>query len=124
LSAPDDDPRLARLTAVCAGLPEAEVVRHDRHANFRVRDRSFGWFVSDHHGDGRTSLQVKAPGGEADALVGSDARFFRPEYLGHRGWVGLRLDEGEVDWQEAAELLVESYLLVAPKRLGRMVSEA
>ena len=115
-----------RLRAVCAGLPEAEERtggEHGQHVAFIVRNRTFGYFTDDHHGDGRVALIVKAPPGEQSALVDSDReRYFVPPYLGHRGWVGLRLDVGPIDWDEARELLVESYCLSAPKKLAAAVT--
>lgn len=45
-----------------------------------------------------------------------------PAYLGARGWVGLRLDVGEPDWREVEDVLTESYVLVAPKKLARRLS--
>ena len=55
------------------------------------------------------------PGGQEELVASSD-RFFRPPYVGHRGWVGVRLD-GEVDWAEVAEVLEDAYRAVAPARL-------
>ncbi|MEY2433512.1 MAG: hypothetical protein QOC92_3237, partial [Acidimicrobiaceae bacterium] len=56
------------------------------------------------------------------ALVASDTdRFFVPPYLGHRGWVGLRLDRTRVDWTEVRELMIDAYRLSAPKRLAARV---
>ena len=57
-----------------------------------------------------------------DILVGSNpARFFVPPYVGYHGWVGLWLD-GEIDWEELADLVVESYRMTAPKRLTATLS--
>jgi predicted DNA-binding protein (MmcQ/YjbR family) len=115
-----EDPRLARLTEICASLPEAERELHGRHARFRVRARTFAYFLDDHHGDGRVGLDAKAPEGAAEALIEAEPdRFHRPAYLGHRGWVGLHLDVGEIDWDEVAGVVAQSYMLVAPKRLAR-----
>jgi hypothetical protein len=120
------DTCVRRLRAVCAGLPE--VVERSggedgRHLAFTVRTRTFGYFTDDHQGDGALSLIVKVPLGEQRALVASDAkRFFVPSYLGNKGWVGFRLDVGTVDWDEARELLVESYCLCAPKKLAAEVT--
>jgi predicted DNA-binding protein (MmcQ/YjbR family) len=103
---------------VCADLPEVEEHaggEHGRHIAFTVRKRTFGYFTDDHHGDGRLALIVKVPPGEQNALIRADAEYyFMPPYLGHRGWVGFRLDVGTVDWDEARELLVESYCLCTP----------
>jgi hypothetical protein len=96
---------------------------HGRHIEFVVRGKTFAYLTDDHHGDGHLALTVKAPSGEQDALVSSDpVRYFVPSYLGHRGWVGFRLDVGAVDCGEAGELLVESYCLNAPEKLANAVA--
>jgi predicted DNA-binding protein (MmcQ/YjbR family) len=54
-------------------------------------------------------------------LVGADPeRFFVPPYVGHKGWVGMRLDH-EPDWDEVAVLVRRSYRLIAPKSIAVMV---
>jgi hypothetical protein len=69
-------------------------------------------------GDGRVSLWCKAPPGAQGVLVASDPqRFFVPPYVGHRGWVGVRLDV-ETDWDDIADIVEESYRMTAPKRLS------
>jgi hypothetical protein len=109
---------LERLTAIAEALPEGEVARHDRHARLAVRDRTFAWFTDDHHGDGIVGVTVKAtPEEGAMRLESAPDRFYRPSYLGARGWIALRLDTPEVDWDEVADLVTGSYRLVAPKRL-------
>ena len=126
MARPRADACVRRLRAVCAGLPEVEERtggEHGRHIALVVRKRTFGYFTDDHHSDGRRALIVKVPPGEQSALVASDAeRYFVPPYLGPRGWVGFRLDVGAVDWDEAGELLVESYCLCAPKKLAATVT--
>ena len=68
-------------------------------------------------------MTLKAPKGVQAVLVASDpGRFFVPKYVGHIGWVGVRLDRtGALDWDEVAELIAESYCLTAPKRLAAQV---
>ena len=118
-----DDPRLAPLTAVALDLPEAKRERGDRHATFRVRGRAFAYLLVDHHGDGIVGLAAKAAPGAAEALIAeAPERFYRPAYLGHRGWVGVRLDTGAVDWDEVAGFVVDSYRLCAPKSLARAIT--
>ena len=118
-----DDPRLAPLTAVALDLPEAKRERGDRHATFRVRGRAFAYLLVDHHGDGIVGLVVKAPPAVAESLIDEEPdRFYRPAYVGHRGWVGLRLDTATVDWNEVTGLVVESYRLCAPKSLARSIA--
>jgi hypothetical protein len=74
-------------------------------------------FAGRHH-DERVAFWCAAPPGVQEALVASDPRrFFRPPYVGGRGWVGVYLDVPGVDWAEVAELVVEAYRTVAPRRL-------
>ena len=70
-------------------------------------------FHEGHHHDPRTTLWCAAPPGAQEAFVAGDpARFFRPPYVGHRGWLGVVLD-GEVDWDDVERLLEEAYREVA-----------
>ena len=119
-----EDPRLTKLTAICAELPEAERVLYPPHAQFRVRKRTFAYFLDDHHGDGIVAVSCKAPGSQPQALIDANpgGRFYLPSYLGPRGWVALRLDRDDVDWTEVGDLVTESYLQIAPKRLAALVS--
>jgi hypothetical protein len=73
--------------------------------------------MDDHHGDGRLALWCAAAPGAQVMLVDSDPRqFFVPPYVGHRGWVGVRLDLGP-DWDAVADIVEEAYRAVAPRRL-------
>jgi hypothetical protein len=114
-------PQAERLVAICEALPEA-TVSGDGHLRFEVRNKTFAYYLQDHHGDGRLALCCKAAPGEQAALIASDPeRFYRPAYLGSRGWVSLRLDLPDVDWDEVAELATDAYRLTAPKRLAARV---
>jgi predicted DNA-binding protein (MmcQ/YjbR family) len=79
--------------------------------------------LSNHHHDDRLGFWCAAPPGAQEALVASDPkRFFRPPYVGGRGWLGVYLDVPQ-DWDEIAELVDDSYRLVAPKRLVKELEE-
>ncbi|HTQ56873.1 MAG TPA: MmcQ/YjbR family DNA-binding protein [Bryobacteraceae bacterium] len=117
-----EDRRLVRLTKICQALPEAAREMCGVHASFTVRKKVFGYFLNNHHGDGIVGVSCKVFPGENTALIAAQPeRFYMPAYTGPRGWVGLRLDRGEVDWDEVRELMTGSYRLVAPKRLAAMV---
>lgn len=117
-----DDPRLAELSAVCLALPEVARTDMGAHAAFAVRKKKFAYFLNDHHGDGIVSVCTKALPGENSSLVAAHPRkFYLPAYVGPRGWVGLRLDRGKIDWDEVRDLVIASYLQVAPKRLASEV---
>ena len=119
---PESQSLRSQVVNICAGLPEV-AVEEGRHIGFSVRGRRFAWLLDDHHGDGRLAFTCKAPPGTntelADRLPG---RYFLPSYTASRGWVGLWLDAGPVDWEEVERLAVEAYLLAAPKRLAASVS--
>jgi predicted DNA-binding protein (MmcQ/YjbR family) len=110
---------LARLRKLCLGLPEGHEVEAWGEPTFRVRNKLFAMYAAanNHHGGGRPAVWCKAgPGNQALMLQAAPARFFVPPYVGPSGWVGVWLD-GAVDWSELADLLCDSYRLVAPKRL-------
>jgi len=118
-----EDRRLVRLTKVCLALPESSRELAGRHARFHVRDKTFAWYLDDHHGDGIVSVSCKMALDENREVAALDpARFYLPAYMAHRGWIALRLDAGKIDWSEVAELVADSYRLVAPKRLAALVS--
>jgi hypothetical protein len=113
--------QLARLVKLTTKLPEVDVVTV-KHSTFVVRSKKFAYYLVDHHGDGRVSLECKADRGTNAALVDSDReRFFLPKYMAHHGWVGLYLDVGTVDWDEIEALLEDAYRLTAPKSLVRLL---
>jgi hypothetical protein len=112
---------LARLREICLGFPEATERLSHGAPTFFVRDRT-SFVVSHergHHDNQFPHLWCAAPPGAQAELIASDPdRFFRPPYVGHRGWVGVRTDTG-VDWAEIAELCQDAYRQVAPARLVR-----
>lgn len=118
---PSQDRRLTRFTKICLSLPEATREDKGQHAAFLVRKRIFAYYLNDHHGDGIVAVTCKVLPGDNTALAAaSPERFYMPAYIGSRGWVALRLDVGEIDWDEVSELAIGSYQLVAPKRLAML----
>ena len=113
---------LDRVRAACLALPEVtERLSHGAPSFFVREKKTFVMFLDDHHGDGRLALWCAAPPGVQEEVIGLDpARFFRPPYVGHRGWLGVRLDRG-VDWDEIAEICRDAYCAVAPKTLVAQV---
>jgi hypothetical protein len=110
---------LGRLRPICLALPEAEERETWGEATFRVRDKIFCMHIADAD---EPALWCKAPQGSQDILVGADPkRFFVPPYVGHKGWVGMRLDR-KVDWREVAQLVKRSYRMTAPKKLAGRVA--
>jgi hypothetical protein len=113
-----EDPRLTRITKICRNLPDATREMMGRHAAFYIRKKTFAYYLDDHHGDGIVGITCKVLPGDNTVLIASNpAKYYMPAYVGPRGWVGLRLDTGEIDWEEVEELITHSYRLIAPKRL-------
>jgi len=109
---------LQRVRAICGALPEVtERPSHGAPTFFVGGKKTFLMFHDDHHGDGRLAIWCAAPDGVQAALVAEEPdRFFRPPYVGHRGWLGVRLDV-DPDWDELAGIVEDAYRVVAPKRL-------
>lgn len=113
----------AQVRERAMALPEADEVNSHGMACFGViKGKKFAYVSADHHGDGRVALLVKISGIEEQAqLIENDPeRFFRPAYFGD-GWVAIRLDLGDVDWDDIAAWLQRSWAAVAPRRLAAML---
>jgi hypothetical protein len=112
------DAILARLREVCLALPEVtERLSHGSPTWFVRGKKTVATYVNNHHGDGRLAIWCPAPPGVQNALVIEEPdRFFVPAYVGHRGWLGVRLDR-DLDWDEVAGIIEDAYRQVAPKRL-------
>jgi hypothetical protein len=109
---------LARLRGICLAFPEvAERPSHGAPSFFVQGKRAFAMVLSDHHGDGRFAVWCAAPEGMRGMLVAADpGRFFVPPYVGHRGWLGVRLERG-LDWDELTGIVEDAFAEVAPARL-------
>ena len=108
---------LDRLRAICLALPETTEKIAWGEPTWRVRGKLFAQLDDHHHGADHLAVWLPAPLGEQEAMIFTDpARFFRPPYVGPRGWVGVRID-GKVDWSVVSRLVTQAYGLVAPPRL-------
>jgi hypothetical protein len=115
--------RRERLIKVCRALPEVknEVVGDD-HIAFRLRKKIFAYYLFDHHGDGIIAVCCKSSLNEQRRLTRHDAEiFFVPAYLGARGWVAMRLDLDEVDWDTVDDLVKRAYQAIAPRKLAALI---
>lgn len=106
-----------RVRDICLGLPEVtERPSHGSPAFFVGKQFVMLW-PTGHHDHDFPHMWCAAPaGGQEELIASSPERYFRPPYVGHRGWLGVRLD-GDVDWDEVAELCQDAYRVVAPARL-------
>lgn len=115
--------------------PSAQRPREDRtpaqalsraaRGNRKLSHGEPSWFAggkqfvttADHHHDDRLGAWLAAPDGAQEMLVKAHPeRFFRPPYVGQRGWLGIYLDV-EVDWVEVGIMVEHAYRQVAPKRM-------
>jgi len=111
---------IERLRALCLAQPGAtERLSHGEPSWFAGNGRQFVMFA-DHHHDDRVAFWCAAPPGAQAPLIESDpARYFRPPYVGHRGWVGVYVDVAAVDWERVEDLVDAAHLTVAPPRRTR-----
>jgi hypothetical protein len=118
MRAVDQDGVLERLRGICLALPEtSERLSHGAPTFFVRGKRAFVMVLDNFHGDGRFALWCAAPEGMQEMLVeGDPERFFVPPYVGHRGWLGVRLDRG-LNWDELAGIAEDAYAEVAPRKL-------
>ena len=107
---------LPRVRAICERLPDVEERLSHGSPAFFVRGRQFVHYWDDHHSDGRLALWCAAPPGLQETLLAADSeRYFRPPYVGHRGWIGVRLDRNP-DWDEVAYVIEHGHRAVGAKR--------
>lgn len=108
---------LEEVRKICLGLPDVEErLSHGEPAWFIRKGKLFAMFADEHH-DNRIAVWIAAPPGVQEALVQSEpGRYFRPPYVGVKGWVGAYLDV-PVDWAEVANLLTAAQQFVMPHRL-------
>ena len=107
---------VARLRKICLALPEATERSSHGEPSFFV-GRQFASVDDHHHGADRLAFWCAAPPGVQEEMIAENPeQFFRPPYVGHRGWLGVRIDL-DPDWAEIAEIVRDAYRQVAPKRL-------
>jgi hypothetical protein len=107
---------LDSLRRLCLALPETtERLSHGEPTWFIRGKKTFVTY--DRHHDDKLGFWCPAPPGVQEELVAAEPeRFFRPPYVGHRGWLGVRLDV-DVDWDEVEQIVIDAYRMVAPKVL-------
>lgn len=104
---------LARVRDLCLALPEtSERLSHGAPTFFIRRKRAFVMYMDNHHSDGRLAIWCAAPEGMQEALAGgAESTYFVPPYVGHRGWIGIRLDRN-IGWDDIAGAIDDAYVCV------------
>ena len=115
----DVEMQLTRLRAACLALPQtSERLSHGGPCFFIREKKCFVMFLDDHHSDGRLAIWCAAPEGvQAEMLETEPDRFFRPPYVGHRGWLGVHLRTVSDD--ELTAICREAFRTVAPPTVLR-----
>lgn len=116
MTAVTDEDAVERLRGIALALPEVTERLSHGEVSFFCR-KQFVMLDDHHHGADHLAFWCAAPPGALAELVGSDPEtYFRPPYVGHRGWVGVRLDR-DPDWDEVEEVVRDAYRQVAPRAL-------
>jgi hypothetical protein len=111
---------LQRIRQICATLPETTEKLSHGEPTFFVSKKVFAMFSNNHHNDGHIAVVLPAPPGiQAMLIETSPEKFYRPPYVGGRGWVGIELDR--ISDEELAFHLREAWRLIAPKKLKSLV---
>ena len=117
---PDPAADLARVRDLCLALPDAdERLSHGSPGFFIRKGKFFAYFWNDHHGDGETIVIVKTSGRDEQAMLiemDSDC-YYSPPYMGPSGWIAMRLNGDDTDWDRVGDRIAISWELVAPRRL-------
>jgi hypothetical protein len=108
-----------RVRTICLALPETTEKLSHGSPSFFIRDKkAFAYVMGDGHHENEYPQMwcAAAPGAQQELIAADPDRFFRPAYVGHRGWLGVRLDR-DPEWSEIAEVCIDAYRAVAPKTL-------
>jgi hypothetical protein len=112
---------IERLRKICLALPEATEKEAWSEPTWRVKGKMFAQMDDYHHGSPHCAVWLPSSIEAQEALIAADPkRFFRPAYVGHKGWVGVVLDTGP-DWAVVAELVRDAYRRIAPAKLAALV---
>jgi hypothetical protein len=114
------------VRAICMDLPHVVERLSHGEASWFIDDKKNFVAMSDHHHDDRVSVTIAAGVGVQESLIQENAeRYFRPPYVGGRGWVGAYLDGHEESnapqWDTLSDLIVDAWLLVAPLKIRRLL---
>lgn len=111
---------LAKVRTCALALPETtERPSHGAPSFFVRKTKGFLHFTENHHGDGRLAIWCAATLEAQQLLVNAEPEhFFVPAYVGHLGWVGVRLDQG-IAWAKVKAIIEQAWRVRAPKSLTR-----
>ncbi|RAV23131.1 MmcQ/YjbR family DNA-binding protein [Paenibacillus contaminans] len=117
------NPLLDKVRALCLSFPgTSERISHGAPTFFVNEKKSFVQYHNNHHGDGKIALWCAAPSGVQSLLVEAEPDiYYIPAYVGHLGWIGVRLDR-QAEWEDIAGAIGGAYMARAPKKLQALVA--
>jgi hypothetical protein len=105
-----------RVRRICVGMPGCEEKLSHGEPTWFVRKRVFVMVANNHHNDGHVAVWLPTLSGmQASLIAASPDTYFRPPYVGVKGWVGIELDQ--IGEEELAAHILEAWKIVAPKSL-------
>jgi hypothetical protein len=114
-TAVDSEEQLHRVRKICATLPETSERLSHGAPTFFARKKVYAMFANNHHNDGHIAVWIPAlPGSQAMLIQTWPRTFFKPPYVGVKGWVGIELDM--IGDEELVSHLSQAWRLVAPKK--------
>lgn len=109
--------QLHRVRKICLALPEVSEKLSHGEPTFFVKKKVFVMFSDNHHNDGHVAIMVPTPlGVQAMMIEAAPEKFYRPPYVGVKGWVGVEL--GQVSDEELKLHIEGAWRLIAPKKLS------
>ena len=98
-----------KIEKLLLALPDVSVRLSHGHPGYFRKKRQFAFYMERFHDDPHVAVWCAAPDGMQQALIeGEPEHYFRPPYVGHRGWIGVRLDTG-LAWDNVAGALEDAY---------------
>ncbi len=111
----ESDDQLHRLRRICATFPGTTERLSHGEPTFFVRKKVYAMFANNHHNDGHIAVWIPAPPGFQEMLISTSPRtFFRPPYVGVRGWVGIELDS--ISDEDLISHIHQAWQMVQPKK--------
>ena len=112
---------LTRLRRICGVLPGTTERLSHGEPTFFAGKKVYAMFDNNHHNDGHIAVWLPAPPGVQAALIHSSPdKYFKPPYVGVRGWIGVELDR--VNDEELGAHVIEAWRMIAPKKLKAVAS--
>ena len=111
----DSDEHLHRVRRICLALPGASEKLSHGEPTFFVNKKVFAMFSNNHHNDGHIGLWVPAAPGVQPLLIKQNPKaYYKPPYVGVRGWIGIELPN--IDDEELGVHIHEAWHMIAPKK--------